>query len=134
MPLRRARPPHLEAAYPTNARPRMAIEAKRKWLRGEISRAALDSLDAATRRPELAVRYRSRTPRAAAAWAAAAASSWAVSVGGGAQVVAAAAAASASAAMWEVIGVGAEVEPGMEIELRRWQFLTALRLLAEDTR
>lgn len=61
-----------EKKYPNDLRPRKAIEAKRKFIKGEISKDELDAARAAARDAAWAARAAAR----AAAWAAARDAAW----------------------------------------------------------
>jgi hypothetical protein len=65
--------PLYEGAYPTDKRPRHAIEAARRYARGEIDEAAGDAAVAAARAAEAAGDAAARAEARAAAWAAEAA-------------------------------------------------------------
>ena len=69
--------PIWESRYPEDQRLRLAIEAKRAWIRGEISRGELDAAGSAAWSARAVAEAVARAAARAVAWAAADAAAWA---------------------------------------------------------
>jgi hypothetical protein len=130
---------HFERSFPNDSRPRLAIEAKRQFKRGEISAQKLNAAESAARAAALAAWSAARSAESAAQSAARAAESAAESAARAAEFAAWSAARSAALAAWSAARSAASAARAAEVAAWSAQnalleslFLEALGLTKED--